>query len=66
VTIDARRTGTALVRVRYSPYWSLGTGDGCVMQAGQFTDLRLQHPGEMKLTVRFSLGRIGADSPRCS
>ena len=64
VTIDARRAGAALVRVRYSPYWSLGTGDGCVVQAGQFTGLRLRHPGEMKLTIEFSLGRIGADSRR--
>jgi hypothetical protein len=66
VTIDAHRAGSALVRVRYSPYWSLGAGDGCVVQAGQFTGLRLRHPGEMKLTIQFSVGRIGADSPRCS
>ncbi len=37
LTIDAHRAGTALVRVRFTPYWALGAGDGCVMQAGQFT-----------------------------
>jgi hypothetical protein len=66
VTIDAQRAGTVLVRVRFSPYWKLGRGSGCVASDGQFTKLSLSRPGPVKMIVGFSLGRIGADSPRCT
>ena len=45
VTIDARRAGTALVRVRYSPYWALGEGSAASAQAGQFTNCECGTPG---------------------
>ncbi len=66
VDLQALRLGTALVRIRFSPYWSLGQGAGCVAPAGDFTSLRLRRPGPVKLVMSFSLGRIGARSPRCT
>ncbi len=66
VTIDAQRPGPVLVRVRFSPYWKLGQGTGCVAPAGQFTQLNLRRPGPVKLVIAFSIGRIGARSPRCT
>jgi hypothetical protein len=66
VSIDAQRAGTVLVRVRFSPYWSLGQGSGCVGPDGQFTKVELRRPGMARLVIRFALGRIGARSMRCS
>jgi hypothetical protein len=66
VTLRANRAGTTLLRVRFTPYWALAQGAGCVQPAGDFTLLRLDRPGPVRLAIRFSLGRIGARSPRCT
>jgi hypothetical protein len=65
VTLHARAPGTALIRVRFTPYWALGQGAGCVAPDGEFTKVTIRHPGPVKLVIRFSLGRIGSRSPRC-
>ena len=64
--LDANRTGSAYIRVRWSPYWAVTEGDGCVAERGGFTTLTVRQPGPMRVAIRFSLGRIGASSPRCS
>ena len=66
LTLQARRPGAVLVRVRFSPYWAISEGSGCVSGAGEFTKLALTHPGPVRLVIRFSLGRIRATSPRCT
>jgi len=66
VDVEAQRTGTALIRVRYSPYWAVTQGSGCVSQAGGFTRLTVRRPGALRITMSFSLSRIGATSTRCS
>ena len=66
VTIDVHRAGTVLVRVRFSPYWILGEGSGCVAPDGEFTKLTINRPGPVKMVIDFSIGRIGATSPRCT
>jgi hypothetical protein len=66
LTIVARRPGTAFVRVRFSPYWALPRGFGCVAPDGSFTKLEVRRSGPLALVMRFSLTRIGAHSPRCS
>ncbi|MGH2856707.1 MAG: hypothetical protein ACRDMJ_04400, partial [Solirubrobacteraceae bacterium] len=66
VALTARSAGAALVRVRFSPYWALARGDGCVGPAGAYTRLTLRRAGEVLLTIRFSPLRIGARSPRCT
>ncbi len=66
LTLTARATGTALVRVRYSPYWALTRGTGCVAPAGAFTRITVARPGRIRLAIRFSPARIGADSRRCA
>jgi hypothetical protein len=64
--LQAKRAGTAYIRVRYSPYWAVVQGSGCVGPAGGFTELKIRRPGPMRVAIRFSLGRIGAQSLRCS
>ncbi len=66
LTVEARRRGTAMIHVRFSPYWVLSQGFGCVSPAGDFTALSVRRPGPMRLVLRFSFDRIGARSPRCS
>jgi hypothetical protein len=66
VKIDARGPGTVLIRVRFSPYWKLAPGAGCVSPDGDFTKLSLTRGGPVRLIIDFALGRIGSRSPRCS
>jgi hypothetical protein len=66
LTLTARRAGTVDLRVRFTPYWSIAQGSGCVEPAGDFTALRLRKAGRVHLAIRFALGRIGARSPRCT
>jgi hypothetical protein len=64
--LDARTPGTVLVRVRFSPYWALTQGSGCIAPQGQYTRLTLHRAGPVRLETQFSLTRIGATSPWCT
>ena len=65
LTLRATRPGTAQLRVRFTPYWALSGVPGCVIDNGGFTELQLRRAGTFELVTRFSLGRIGAITPRC-
>jgi hypothetical protein len=64
--IHAGRPGTVLVHVRFTPYWALTEGSGCVAPAGSYTQLKLTRAGPVRMVTRFSLSRIRATSPRCT
>lgn len=64
--LNVRRTGSAVVRVRYSPYWQLVGVPGCVAPDGSRTRLQLRGTGPALLTISFSSHRIAATSPRCN
>jgi hypothetical protein len=66
LTLRARAPGRVLLRVRFTPYWQLSEGSGCVMPSGDFTALQLRRPGPVRLTIGFALGRIAARTPRCT
>jgi hypothetical protein len=66
VSLLAPRAGSALVRVRFTPYWRLSEQHGCVAPDGQFTKVTTSRPGPVKLIISFSLSRINADRPRCT
>jgi hypothetical protein len=66
LTLNATRPGTVMLRVRFTPYWALSRGSGCVVDNHGFTELRLRRAGPVKVVPSFSLGRIGATSPRCT
>ncbi len=53
-----------LVRVRYTRYWTLTRGSGCVGRApGGWTYLTARAAGALEVAARFSLGRaLGLDS----
>lgn len=50
--------GTALVRVRYTPYWTIVAGQGCVRQAVEgWTAVSAARAGVVRIAARFSLER---------
>lgn len=66
VSLVARARGTVLLRVRWSPYWALAAGSGCVQRApGDLTRLRLTAAGPARLEIRFAPGRVVFRGPRC-
>ena len=65
LTLQAVHPGTAFARVRFTPYWKLANGKGCVAPDGPFIALHLRRAGTVRLVIKFSLARIGARSPRC-
>ncbi len=67
LTLTTPRPATTVVRVRYTPYWELVEGSGCVGRtAGDWTRVRLDEAGTARLAIRFSLKRIRATSDRCT
>jgi hypothetical protein len=65
-TIAARDPGALLVRVRYSRYWTVTSGEACVEQHGDWTEVQVRRPGTISIAARFSLdGLLGRDG-RCS
>jgi hypothetical protein len=64
VLLRVRRPGSAVVRVRWTPYW-LAKG-GCVEQAGEWTRVTAEKPGFLPLVTRFSPERIFQRGKRCN
>ncbi|ADB49226.1 hypothetical protein [Conexibacter woesei] len=67
VTLDVARPATLHLRMHWTPYWALAKGDGCVAPDGrEQTQVRVRRAGEVRLVTRFAIGRIAAQSPRCT
>ncbi|MBS1885964.1 MAG: hypothetical protein JSU06_02135 [Actinobacteria bacterium] len=54
--LDVTRPGEFLVRVNFTPYWSIGRGSGCLLRHGSWTIARVPHPGVFSVDADFSLG----------
>jgi hypothetical protein len=55
--LDVTRPGDFLVRVSFTPYWSIARGSGCLLRRGEWTLARASHPGILRVSADFSLGR---------
>ncbi len=55
--LDVTRPGDFLVRVNFTPYWSIARGKGCLLRRGEWTVARAAHPGVLRVSADFSLGR---------
>jgi hypothetical protein len=66
LTMHSTHAGTILVHVHFTPYWALSGASGCVAPAGPYTRINARGAGTFRLVTSFSLGRIGASSPRCT
>jgi hypothetical protein len=67
VRLSARRAGAVDLRVRFTPYWQITSGKGCVGEGpGGWTRVRADAPGPLVLRPGFALGRVRAHSRRCT
>ncbi|MDX6697817.1 MAG: hypothetical protein QOE65_1214 [Solirubrobacteraceae bacterium] len=65
-TVRASGPGVVDVRVRYTRYWKIETGAGCVESApGGLTRLRLTTGGLTRVKADFAPGRLVDADPRC-
>ena len=64
VLLRVKRPGTALVRVRWTPYW-LAKG-GCVERADEWTRVTARKEGFLKLVTNFSPERVLQRGKRCN
>jgi hypothetical protein len=55
--LDVSRPGDFLVRVNFTPYWSISRGAGCLLRHGEWTIARASHPGILRVSADFSLAR---------
>jgi hypothetical protein len=55
--LDVTRPGDFLVRVNFTPYWSIDRGAGCLLRHGDWTVARASHSGILRVSADFSLGR---------
>jgi hypothetical protein len=64
-SLRADAPGAFLVRVRYTPYWTVAHGRGCVRPApGGWTAVSTPAPGTVLVAARFSLARaLGSAAP---
>ncbi len=66
-TVSAPRTGAYVARVRFTPYWALTDGHGCVRRApGGWTEVQAHSAGSLHVAIAFSVTRIFSHGPRCS
>jgi hypothetical protein len=66
-TLAVPRPGGYEVRVRYTPYWALQRGHGCVRSApGGWTTVQARTAGTIHVGIDFSVARIFDHGPRCT
>lgn len=55
--LDVDRPGRFLVRVAFTPYWSIAKGRGCLVRHGDWTMARASRAGVFRVRADFSLPR---------
>jgi hypothetical protein len=66
-TLDARKPGPTLVRVRYTPYWRVKSGAGCVARAGGgWTVVRAARAGTIGVEAAFDPRRLLEAESSCT
>jgi hypothetical protein len=66
VDLDVPRAGRVHLKVRFTPYWQITQGVGCVRPDGGWTAIDVRRPGRIRLSTRFAISRVRATSPRCT
>jgi hypothetical protein len=54
--LDVTKPGLFLVRVNFTPYWSISRGSGCLLRSDEWTIARTAHAGVLRVDADFSLG----------
>lgn len=55
--VEATKPGHLVVRERYTPFWAIQSGPGCIEAAGDWTGLRVERPGLVRVGIDFTPGR---------
>jgi hypothetical protein len=55
--VQVTRPGRFLVRERFTPFWKIKSGPGCVGASGEWTKLRVPRPGLVRVGIDFTPGR---------
>ncbi len=55
--LDVHRPGRFLIRVAFTPYWSIARGQGCLLRHRDWTLARVSRPGVFRVAADFSVGR---------
>jgi len=64
--VHAPFAGPYTVRLRFSPYWSLQSGSGCVEEGPEgWTAVRVPRAETVRVGISFSLARIFSHGARC-
>jgi hypothetical protein len=61
--LEVKRTGEAVLKLRWSQYWKLD--GGCVERAGDWTRIVPARTGRLTLSIVFAPGRLLAHGRRC-
>ena len=65
--LDVRRPGFTLVRVRFTPYWQIVRGHGCVMSSNDgWTLVYALRSGTVKVATGFDPRRLITRAARCT
>ncbi len=65
-TLRTRRAGSFVVRVRFTPYWALLDGRGCVARTRDgWTEVQARSAGTLRVGIDFSPARVFSHGPRC-
>jgi hypothetical protein len=64
--LEAADSGSFLVRVRFTPYWVVSSGDACVSSDGAWTAVDVRRPGAIEIAARFSLDGLLRRDRECS
>jgi hypothetical protein len=66
-TLSEPRPASTTVRIRFTPYWAILAGRGCVREApGDWTEVQARSAGSVRVGIDFSLGRVFDHGPRCT
>jgi hypothetical protein len=64
--LRAPRAGSYTVRARFTPFWSLAGGHGCVARGPEgWTQVDARRPGTVRVVISFSLARVFSRGRRC-
>jgi hypothetical protein len=65
-SLRARDTGSYLIRIHWTPYWTVTGGDACVRREGDWTRLDVRSPGVVTVAARFSFAGVFRRDSECS
>jgi len=67
IELNASAAGVVTVRMRFTPYWKVVQGQGCVEKtADGWTRIVVAGAGPIRVEPRFAPARVHASSPRCT